>query len=299
VFEMRVKPDEENVDEAHRAAFRAYPFAQIPFEIQALLDSPHIDTLTVDAPVFDRLLDALKAFVGAHGALPLNAALPDMHADTANYVRLQTLYKARANTEKAQFRALVQGDVDDALVDAFVKNAHALRVLHGRRFGELDADKDAIANAVGGATYTREPITHFALSAFAAIGSAKPTLPELRAAFDTLVGPAGADLPEKEVTDCLGEMCAFSLRMRALVLTGDAACARRRRSCPTSLRSSAGSSHRRRSRSSRSSMYPSTGIALSTSSPRSRGSCGELYSRTLHVAQIYVLLAHSAFRPCQ
>lgn len=216
---MRAKPDQENVDEAHRAAFRAYPFAQVPAEIVQLLASSHLASLTADAPVFDRLLGALRAFVDTHGALPLSAALPDMHADTASYVRLQTLYKARADAEKVEFTALVVGDVDPALVDAFVKNAHALRVLSGRRFGALDADPDAVANALAGAAYPREPITHFALSAFAALGSTKPTLPALRAAFDALVGSAGAELPEKDVTDCLGEMCVL-VRHSLFVLTG-------------------------------------------------------------------------------
>jgi amyloid beta precursor protein binding protein 1 len=144
VFEMRAKPDEENVDEAHRAAFRAYPFSQLPSEIADLLAAPHLESVTGASPVFDRLLAALKAFVAAHGVLPLSAALPDMHADTATYVRLQTLYKAQANAEREELRKLVVGDVDDALLDAFVKNAHALRVLDGQRFGALDADPAAV-----------------------------------------------------------------------------------------------------------------------------------------------------------
>jgi multidrug efflux pump subunit AcrA (membrane-fusion protein) len=87
------------------------------------------------SPVFDRLLAALKVLVAAHGVLPLSAALPHMHADTATCVRLQTLYKAQANAEREQVRSFVLADVDDALV----KNAHGLRVLDGQRFRALDA----------------------------------------------------------------------------------------------------------------------------------------------------------------
>jgi NEDD8-activating enzyme E1 regulatory subunit len=228
---MRVKPDEENVDEAYKSAFRAYPFTQIPFEIKDLLSSSHLSSVGPESPIFDRLLAALKVFVDKKGVLPLSAALPDMHSDTENYIKLQRIYKDRANEEKAEFKGYIKGTVDDVLVDAFVKNAHALRVLEGQKFGALDGNKDAvgklcppyfdrmrcaqkvIANAIMGATYSRDPVTHFCLSAFFNVLAAsyqgqtdpKPTAQEIQTELKRIIGDA--ELPEKEIGDCIGELC--------------------------------------------------------------------------------------------
>jgi hypothetical protein len=76
--------------------------------------------------------------------LPLTSTLPDMKADTTNYIHLQNLYKRQAEAEKAEFKNLVVGDMDDAMVDSFVKNAHAIRVLKGRKLGAFDEDAQAI-----------------------------------------------------------------------------------------------------------------------------------------------------------
>ena len=64
-----------------------------------------------------------------------------MKSDTEGYVRLQNLYRAQAAEELKQFRALLRGFVDDELVNLFVKNAYAVQLLKGARYGTLDATK--------------------------------------------------------------------------------------------------------------------------------------------------------------
>lgn len=71
-----------------------------------------------------------------------------MKADTTNYIHLQKLYKVRAEEEKKVFRGLVRIPVDEGLVDAFVRNAHGIKWLHGKRFGVLDADKAALGERI-------------------------------------------------------------------------------------------------------------------------------------------------------
>jgi hypothetical protein len=67
-----------------------------------------------------------------------------MKSDTQNYIQLQRLYKARAEEEKQAFKNYLQAPVDDAMIDSFVKNAHALVVLRGKPWGAFDEDKAAL-----------------------------------------------------------------------------------------------------------------------------------------------------------
>jgi amyloid beta precursor protein binding protein 1 len=67
-----------------------------------------------------------------------------MKSDTVSYIHLQRLYKARAEEEKNIFKGLVKIPLDDAVVDAFVKNAHGLKVMRGTRWGVLDTDRAAL-----------------------------------------------------------------------------------------------------------------------------------------------------------
>jgi amyloid beta precursor protein binding protein 1 len=144
VSNMRIKADEENVDEAYAKAYTAYVPTTVPSDIRTLISADHLASVTPTSPIFDRLLAALKTFTDKHGVLLLTSSLPDMHSDTTNYIRLQTLYKMRANSEKAELRSYIVGEVDDAIVDAFVKNSHALRVLEGRKYGALDQDPELV-----------------------------------------------------------------------------------------------------------------------------------------------------------
>lgn len=72
-----------------------------------------------------------------------------MKSDTAQYVHLQKLYKARAEEEKAAFRTILERNsaaIDEVLVNEFVRNAHGLKVLRGTKWGSLDADPPALGN---------------------------------------------------------------------------------------------------------------------------------------------------------
>jgi NEDD8-activating enzyme E1 regulatory subunit len=72
-----------------------------------------------------------------------------MRSNTANYIHLQKLYKARAEEEKAIFKDILSkggrgAGVGDEDIDSFVKNCHALRVLKGKKWGAFDTDREAL-----------------------------------------------------------------------------------------------------------------------------------------------------------
>ncbi|EIN04669.1 hypothetical protein PUNSTDRAFT_128225 [Punctularia strigosozonata HHB-11173 SS5] len=209
---MKVKQDEENFDEAEAQAYRAWTETtaslpdHVPSDIKALFDDPALayGQLTIGSPPFLHLLDALKHFVSQPPyTLPLTSTLPDMKADTTNYIHLQKLYKTRAEEEKKIFRGLVRQPVDEGLVDSFVRNCHAVKLMRGKPYGTFDLDQAAIANAL--AVSPKETVTHLALSALSNIGRQNVSVEALTAEIQRLAGP-GVELPEEELDAAVGEV---------------------------------------------------------------------------------------------
>lgn len=64
-----------------------------------------------------------------------------MKSDTNSYIQLQKLYKTQSEEEKKVFKSFVKVPVEDAVVDVFVKNAHALQVLRGKPWYAFDKDR--------------------------------------------------------------------------------------------------------------------------------------------------------------
>jgi len=142
---MKVKFDEENFDEAESQAYRCWTDTTVPSDIASLFQDPTLSSLTPASLPFFHLLSALHQFtLQPPHTLPLTSTLPDMKADTNSYIHLQNLYKTRAEEEKAVFKSFLTVPLDDALVDTFVKNAHGLKLLRGKKWGALDDDPTAL-----------------------------------------------------------------------------------------------------------------------------------------------------------
>jgi amyloid beta precursor protein binding protein 1 len=146
VLKMRKKSDEENFEEAEAQAYRAWTTTTVPSETRELFSDPKVLALSPTSAPFFHLVHALSKFVEEQPShnLPLTSTLPDMKASTGSYIHLQKLYKARAEEEKAAFKSYLQAPVSEDMVDAFVKNSHALKLLRGKKWGALDADPQAL-----------------------------------------------------------------------------------------------------------------------------------------------------------
>ncbi|KDQ55457.1 hypothetical protein JAAARDRAFT_71311 [Jaapia argillacea MUCL 33604] len=210
LLSMKKKVDEENFDEAEAQAYRAWTETGVPSEISSLFQDPSLSSLSPSSPEFFHLLAALHKFtLRPPHTLPLTSTLPDMRSDTKNYIHLQTLYKKQAEEEKAIFKDLVKAggvEIDDELIDLFVKNAHGLLVLRGKQIWAFDSDRAGLANAL--ATSPRETSTHLAMSALTAFTSknptSTPTAEDLRSIVEDTVGP-DAELPS-HIDDAVGEI---------------------------------------------------------------------------------------------
>ncbi|KAF8066907.1 hypothetical protein FPV67DRAFT_1496954 [Lyophyllum atratum] len=207
ILAMKTKFDEENFDEAEAQAYRATAETGVPSEIAALFQDPQVASPTPDSPPFYHLLSALQKFtLEPPHTLPLTSTLPDMKADTSSYIHLQKLYKTRAEEEKAHFKSFLTVPIDDSVVDLFVKNAHALKVLRSRKWGALDSDHDALLNAL--ASSPKQTAIHLSLSALSALllkqPGVAPSVESLTAEAQTLL-PPGTVLPD-EFPDAVGEV---------------------------------------------------------------------------------------------
>lgn len=57
---------------------------------------------------------------------------------------------ASSPLQQAKFKELLAStytdlSVDEGMVDSFIKNAHQIKVLRGKKYGALEADKDAVS----------------------------------------------------------------------------------------------------------------------------------------------------------
>lgn len=221
ILALKVKPDEENFDEAEAQAYRCWTETTVPPGIASLFDDPAIspEALSESPSSFFHLLAALKKFTeqSETHTLPLTSTLPDMKADTANYIHLQKLYKTRAEEEKHAFRSHLRAPVDDATINLFVKNAHALHVIRGARWDTLD--NTVLANAL-----TENPkaaCLHLSLSALSAVREQSPGWPisaeALRKQVRTVVGD------EVELPECLDDFVGEIIRAPSAELQTTAA----------------------------------------------------------------------------
>ncbi|KAG6819265.1 hypothetical protein H0H93_013580 [Arthromyces matolae] len=207
ILAMKNKIDEENFDEAESQAYRCWTETTVPSDISSLFQDPQLSALSLDSPPFFHLLEALRKFtLEPPHTLPLTSTLPDMKANTDQYIHLQKLYKVRAEEEKETFKAHLTVPIDDDLIDSFVKNAHALKILRGKRWGGLDADQARLENAIE--TSPKQAAIHLSLAAFSSLGTKQPGVTptvELLTAEAQALLPSGAELPD-DFSDYVGEI---------------------------------------------------------------------------------------------
>src|SRR5690349_11338478 len=92
------------------------------------------------------LVWAVRRFVQTEGCLPLSGTVPDMHADTDSYVRMQNVYRTKArhdvDTVKTHLATILEAigrpadHIPHEEVERFCRNASCLKVLRYRPLRE-------------------------------------------------------------------------------------------------------------------------------------------------------------------
>lgn len=92
------------------------------------------------SPTFWIIAHAVHAFYTMHSVLPLPGSLPDMKAKSADYIRLQNVYKSKARADVAEVAASVdyltnslgRAPIEHKEVETFCKCAGYVKLVRGR-----------------------------------------------------------------------------------------------------------------------------------------------------------------------
>ncbi|KAI1857694.1 hypothetical protein JX265_011109 [Neoarthrinium moseri] len=192
---------EENFQEAVAAVNRSVKAQSLEPTLREVFDHELSNEAELRSS-FWVIANAVKKFHDKHGALPLPGSLPDMKAESKVYVKLQSIYKAKARKDVSEVletaRAMAGGeDVDPAEVEMFCKNASFVKLVNattdGRDLSKIyDSEKanDELAEAVG-MPLSLMPI-YLALSATS--HNAAATIDEIKAEVSRRIPGAADDM---------------------------------------------------------------------------------------------------------
>jgi amyloid beta precursor protein binding protein 1 len=129
--------NELNFQEAVTNAYLAYTEREVIFPIDEKMDVDDNDdnnngsrAAGATSTTLRELFDALRTFMDRHnGRPPLNGSLPDMTSSTEWYVQLQRIYKAQADADVEEMKALLHGassTITDESIASFCANVFAV-----------------------------------------------------------------------------------------------------------------------------------------------------------------------------
>ncbi|ANZ74721.1 BA75_00066T0 [Komagataella pastoris] len=135
----------QNFEEAVTFSWRASQVStQLPENVKTIINDPILDNLSLSTPLFWIYVKALKLFIEKNGQLPpLPGVLPDLHSSTETYIKLQHIYKAKAEEDINQFTSLVSqillsigrdaDHLDHESIRIFCKNSRYLFLQRGSK----------------------------------------------------------------------------------------------------------------------------------------------------------------------
>ncbi|KAI9872847.1 MAG: hypothetical protein M1830_001127 [Pleopsidium flavum] len=140
---------EENYDEAVGAVLKSLNPPSLSSGVQEVLSVEDCKTPSSQSANFWIVAHAIRLFHETHGVLPLPGSLPDMKAQSSDYIKLQNIYKAKARQDFAEVLQTVRSvekrlarknAIEEKEVEAFCKGAAFVRLIHGRRL-QIAEDK--------------------------------------------------------------------------------------------------------------------------------------------------------------
>lgn len=132
---------EENYDEAVAAVMKNMSVPSPSSEVKAVFSADECRNLIARSATFWVIANAVSQFFSTHGVLPLPGSVPDMKAKSADYIRLQSVYKQKAREDVAEVVGLVReleaklgrdAPIDERDVEQFCKNAAHIKLVRGR-----------------------------------------------------------------------------------------------------------------------------------------------------------------------
>ncbi|OJJ77476.1 hypothetical protein ASPBRDRAFT_112110 [Aspergillus brasiliensis CBS 101740] len=133
---------EENYDEAVAAVLKSLNPFSLRSSLREIFEMEECKRPGPDSANFWIIAAAIREYYQRHSVLPLPGSLPDMKAQTADYVSLQNIYKSKARKDLEEVTKIVRGleeqlgprpaPASDKDIEVFCKNAAHIKVIHGR-----------------------------------------------------------------------------------------------------------------------------------------------------------------------
>ena len=136
---------EENFDEAVAAVLKTLNPSEASSAVKEVFNSDECQLYHEQRASFWLIARAIKIFHQQHGSLPLPGSLPDMKAQSKDYIELQNVYKAKARKDVAEVLTHVRSlekkidryrfplpEINEKEVEAFCKNAGFIKLVRGR-----------------------------------------------------------------------------------------------------------------------------------------------------------------------
>lgn len=144
---------EENFDEAVSAVLKTISPFSLRSPIREIFEMEQCQELTADSADFWIIASAISTFYAKHNVLPLPGSLPDMKAQSADYVSLQNIYKSKARADVEEVISTVRqlesqlsrptAPIPEREVEVFCKNASHIKVVRGRNIPHISSDSDS------------------------------------------------------------------------------------------------------------------------------------------------------------
>lgn len=141
----------ENVEELLANSWRGTVHTKIPEEVLAIVA---LSDGKASTSHFWVLTKALKCFIDETGRLPLSGRVADMASSTEQFIRLQNMYKAKADSDKEKLRQYAEKindsgtAISEAYLSSFAKNVNYIVVQQGsKQFMNHEVAQDADAAA--------------------------------------------------------------------------------------------------------------------------------------------------------
>lgn len=133
---------EENFDEATAAVLKSLNPPSISSGLREVFDSEDCKNISSTSAHFWIIANAIREFNIHHdGVLPLPGALPDMKAQSSDYIKLQNIYKEKARSDLVEIIKTVRhseenlgiaNSIEEKEIEAFCKGAQFVKLIHGR-----------------------------------------------------------------------------------------------------------------------------------------------------------------------
>ncbi|OJJ88310.1 NEDD8-activating enzyme E1 regulatory subunit [Aspergillus glaucus CBS 516.65] len=149
---------EENYDEAAAAVLKSLTPFTLRSTLRGIFEMEECRNLKPESNNFWIIASAINEFYQKYQVLPLPGSLPDMKAQSADYVALQKIYKTKAKKDVEEVTGIVRriesqlgsrpSPVPEKDIEIFCKNAAHIKVVLGRNIPQLDEGDEHLSKTV-------------------------------------------------------------------------------------------------------------------------------------------------------